>query len=111
MVNPGSERGPVMRWAKIVAIPEGEAPPEVRSEWVGLTLPLSRPDQITTHTIGVLSGQLKPSRIGYLVDGRQAVDILATKAPWAAAWWREQAPHVIINDYQLVFSIEVCEIV
>jgi hypothetical protein len=45
-----------------------------------------------------------------MVNGRQAVDILATKASWAAARWLEQAPHVVVGDYWLVFSVEVCEI-
>jgi hypothetical protein len=48
---------------------------------------------------------------GIIVNGRQAVDILATKASWAAAWWLEQAPHVVVGDYRLVFSVEVCEVV
>jgi hypothetical protein len=44
------------------------------------------------------------------VTGRQAIDILPTKASWAA-WWLEQAPHVVVGDYRLVFSVEVYEIV
>jgi hypothetical protein len=44
-----------------------------------------------------------------MANGRQAIDILATKASWAARWL-EQAPHVVVEDHRLVFSVEVCEI-
>jgi hypothetical protein len=102
---------PQDRCVRIIATPGGEAPLDVRGAWVGLTLPLSDLDPCTIETIGVVSGSKKLSMTGYRVDGRQAVDVLATKAPWAAAWWLEQTPHVVVGGYQLVFSVEVCEIV
>jgi hypothetical protein len=96
---------------KIVATPGGEAPLDVREAWVGLTLPLSDPTPRTFEPIGILSHTKQAPRVGYQVEGWRAVDILDEKAPWAAAWWREKAPHVLASCYQLIFSADVCEIV
>jgi len=96
---------------KIVATPGGEAPPDVREAWVGLTLPLSDPTPRTIEPFGILSQTRQPPRVGYQVEGWRAVEILAERAPWAAAWWREKAPHVFAPCYQLIFSVDVCEIV
>ncbi len=95
----------------IVATPGGEAPLDIREAWEGLTLPLSYPAPHTVDTIGVLSLTRQPPRVGYLVDGRQAVNILAGKDPQAATWWLEHASHVVEEGYCLVFSAEVCEAV
>jgi hypothetical protein len=99
------------RSVRIVATPGGEAPLDVRQAWVGLTLPLLDPDPQTFEPFGILSKTKQPPRIGYQVEGWQAVEVLAEKAAWAAAWWRENAPHVLVPCYALIFSAEVCEIV
>jgi hypothetical protein len=96
---------------KIVATPGGEAPLDVREAWVGLTLPLSDPTPQTFEPMGVLTHTRQPPRVGYQVEGWRAVNVLAKKAPWAAAWWREKAPHVLAPCYQLIFSADVCKIV
>jgi hypothetical protein len=74
-------------------------------------MPLVRhvPAPYTAETIGAVSQHGGKQTTGYLVDGKQAVTILATKAPWAAAWWREHAPHVLANDFQFLFPSDVCE--
>ena len=103
---------PGNRNVRIVATPGGEAPLDVRSEWVGLTLPVFGPGRpATTETLGIVTGDLKPPMTGFLVDGRQAVGILAEKSPGAASWWLERAPHVVVDGYLLVFSVDVCEVV
>jgi hypothetical protein len=94
---------------KIVATPGGEAPLDVREAWVGLPLPLSDPTPRTFEPMGILSQTRQPPRVGYQVEGWRAVEILSEKAPWAAAWWREKAPHVLAPGYQLIFSDDVCE--
>src|SRR5258708_5296289 len=95
---------------KIVATPGGEAPIDVREAWVGLTLPLTVPTPRMFEPDGVLSRTKQSPRVGYPVEGSQAVEILAEKAPWAAEWWRENAPHVLAPYYDLIFSAEVCEV-
>jgi hypothetical protein len=96
---------------KIVATPGGEAPLVVREAWVGLTLPLTDPTPRMFEPEGVLTLSKQPPRVGYMVEGLKAVDMLAQKAPRAAEWWHEHAPHVLAPRYQLIFSADVCEIV
>ena len=79
---------------KIIATPGGEAPIDVREALVGLTLPLTVPTPRMFESDGVLSRTRQSPRVGYQVEGCQAVEILAEKAPWAAGWWHENAPHV-----------------
>ena len=101
---------PSSQSVRIVATPGGEAPLNIREAWVGLTLPLAYPNPHTVETTGALSLTRQPPRVGYLVEGRQALNILAGKAPQAARWWLEQASHVVEAGYCLVFSAEVCEV-
>ena len=94
----------------IKSTPPGEAPEHIRRAWVGLTLPLARaemePGALTT--VGVLSNQDPEMTMGYAVDGRKAVRYLASHEPEAAAWWRNNAPHVFAGGYRLFFPREVC---
>ena len=46
---------------------------------------------------------------GYVVDGRHAVDQLASHSPDAADWWRTNAKHVLARGYKLQFAAEACE--
>ncbi len=96
---------------RIVAVPPGEAPEEVRRAWVGLELPLAVGETGPRDgwTYGVLSAAPAGVRNGCAVDGRIAVTLLAETDPSAADWWRSNAPHVLAGGYQLVFPAEVCE--
>jgi hypothetical protein len=95
----------------IVALPPGEAPEDVRRAWIGLELPFaSGPTAgLPQGVVGVVSHQAAGRCAGYAVDGAEAVRLLATTAPEAAAWWRRHAPHVLAGGYQLVFPAAVCE--
>jgi hypothetical protein len=110
---------------RIVAVPPGEAPFWVRQEWVGLELPLTRYTRLQSSlSFGVLSGPpswlgqmwglllRRADRIvGYAVEGASAVEILESKSPEAAAWWREHAaPHLAPKRY-LIFHEHVCQVV
>jgi hypothetical protein len=96
---------------RIVATPPGDAPDHIRRAWIGLELPVANGQIGPCHqpALGILSGRDEGPCSGYAVDGRQAVGLLTAKAPEAAAWWREHAPHVTIHGYQLVFPADVCE--
>jgi hypothetical protein len=61
------------------------------------------------QSVGVLSHNWPEMSSGYAVDGRAAVNALASHSPDAAAWWREHAPHVVARGYRFVFPSEVCE--
>jgi hypothetical protein len=96
---------------RIVAVPPGEAPQGIRQAWVGVELPLvagqKQPQASAVH--GVMSGGLAGSALAYVVDGRTAVERLASHDPNAADWWRENAPHVLAAGYQLLFPADVCQ--
>jgi hypothetical protein len=96
---------------RIIATPTGEAPERIRRAWVGVALPLRHWEtEPSDHlSVGVLS-HLAPARImGYAVDGRAAVNALASHSPEAATWWRNHAPHVLERGYQFFFPCEACE--
>jgi hypothetical protein len=96
---------------RIVAIPPGEAPQGIRQAWVGVELPLlagqKQPQAVVVH--GVVSGGAAGSALVYVVDGRTAVERLASHDPNAADWWRENAPHALASGYQLLFPAAVCQ--
>ena len=59
--------------------------------------------------LAVFRGRAEPIA-GYAVEALPAVDILAHAHPEAAAWWRENTPHLIAPKRYLVFHEEVCRI-
>jgi hypothetical protein len=93
----------------VTSVPSGEAPQWVREKWVGLKLPLtgrlsagifrgggvlSGPRGPVASLLALLSGRL-PRRDGYIVDALAAVKILELTHPEAAAWWKENAAHLM----------------
>jgi hypothetical protein len=111
---------------RIIDVPPGEAPMEIRKAWVGLVLPLagwrSRPTRIAIA--GVLSGpksflgmvlncfKLRHERWeGYPVKARAAIEILGRQNPTAGAWWRENAPHLLRPWRRFVFPSNCCQLI
>jgi hypothetical protein len=108
---------------RIIATPPGEPPEEVRRAWVGLELPLaagetgprtvptgsvlSGPRTFVGTLLAQLTGRSRQER-GYVIDARQALALLAAKAPWAAQWWRERAPHCWQAGRRFLFAAQVC---
>ncbi len=77
---------------RIIKIPDGEAPIEIRQAWVGLTLPcdpyLGYPDKGLER--GVLTNEEAPrNRCGFSAPQDEAIAILAQSNPKAATWWKE----------------------
>ncbi len=107
---------------RITSTPPGEAPEQVRAAWIGLVLPLAISGARTIETVGVLSypktrvglffarlfGRTKRES-GYVVEAHRAVEILATHAPDAAKWWRENAAFSVQPGQYFVFAAEVCQ--
>lgn len=109
---------------RIIDVPPGEAPVEVRNAWVGLVLPLSE-GRATPRRIlvaGVKSGpkgfieflrHLLARRLfireGYEVDVLPALEILEKSNPSAAEWWRQNAPHLLGRRKRFVFPTNCCE--
>lgn len=96
---------------RIVTLPPGEAPESIRRAWVGMELPLAVGEGAARQlqTVGAVSNRGAEVSTGYLVDGPKALAALEFGAPEAAAWWRQNAPHVAAAGYRFCFPEEVCE--
>jgi hypothetical protein len=108
---------------RILATPPGEAPEEVRRAWLGLELPLAAGETgprtlpvggvltgartFLGRLLKLLTGQRRYSH-GYVIDAPQALVLLAEKAPSAALWWREHAPHCWQPGQVFLFPVEAC---
>ena len=114
---------PPARRVRIIRRPDGEAPEWVRDAWIGLELPLLEPDPLTYRIVGgiltmpknligywlgVLAGR---SRLvtGYLVDAHRAVQLVETRNPTAAVWWRTQAGATVQPGQGFIFDLPACE--
>ncbi len=95
---------------RIIAIPPGEAPEDVRRAWVGLVLPVARVSRgpHLIRSFGVLTGRAQLT-CGYAVPARAALDILARSAPEAAEWWTRNAPQFLQPGRLFLFHAEVCQ--
>jgi hypothetical protein len=113
---------PSCGFIKIVARPDGEAPEWVRDAWIGVKLPLLRPEVVRTAGFGVVRGPRSYlgqlwgcltgqsfAVSGYIVDAAHAVEMLGWTRPDAAAWWREHGGAVLNPGRSLVFDAEACE--
>lgn len=111
------------KFVLVHAVPQGEAPEWVRQAWVGLRLPLltSSEGPKEWRAVGVLSaprsfiewlrlwlrGQSRRER-GYAVAVVEAIELLDAARPDAAAWWRENTPHLVKPGRVFIFSWESC---
>ena len=74
---------------KIIALPHGEAPLEVRSGWIGCVLPCETEcGHIPAYAGGVLSGPSLDKVAGFSVPQAEALAVLETHAPDSAFWFR-----------------------
>ena len=109
---------------EIVAIPPGEAPEEIRRQWIGLVVPALHDRPVRTETTGILTGprtrfgwwlRLKLRRtetmLGYRVNARTAIETLELSAPEAATWWRSNRPDLMDGKHQIIFPADVCRLV
>jgi len=77
---------------RIITIPEGCAPDNFRSSWVGLTvqaIPLEQAEGLWwAQRIAELETPDWDYKNGVLVSQKEALEVLAKKAPDAAEWFR-----------------------
>ena len=102
------------RRIRIVNMPSGEAPLEIRKQWIGLELPLAGADEcaVQVPVCGVLTGIIAPENtIGYPVFVEDAISLLEMKSPAAAAWWRANTPHLFTGNRVLIFEECVCQMI
>ena len=107
---------------RIVATPDGPAPQWVRERWIGLQLPVAKPTPVTNYCFKdfrprgpawpwsvawwFATGKLE-RWTGYLVNVDEAWRVLDIRHSDAAAWWRENAPHLIGTAF--IFPLASCE--
>jgi len=74
---------------RIVRLPEGEAPIEVRKKWVGLVLPCLGVNDLE-GSFGVVTGKPEncPAYSCFVVSQKEALDILNQSCPEAADWFK-----------------------
>jgi hypothetical protein len=109
---------------RIVQRPIGEAPEWVRDAWIGLSIPVADKRLLTWRGFGVISGSVNlPRQLwamllgrslkieGYVVDAKQAVDLLAVRNAAAAQWWRENAPALLMRKRRFVFDRDACLVI
>ena len=111
---------------KIIDIPPGEAPEDVRRAWIGVVIPLARKsaNPVRRRGFGVLSGPRirlvafvrwlvggGSREHGYIVDAKTAFDLLASHDRVAHEWWREHTPHLFHERQQLLFHDHACEVI
>jgi hypothetical protein len=107
---------------RIIDVPPGEAPEQVRGAWVGLVLPLVHTGRRSVQSVGVVTGPKHwwmrllwlalgkcQTEIGYVVDAPAAIAILAERHPDAAAWWSTNAPRFLRPGHTFVFRAQACE--
>ncbi len=108
---------------KIISTPPGEAPLEIREAWIGIVLPLAESKIRNGSTFGVLSwpGGLfqqwweilrgcAKNESTYAVNAKTAIEILEASKPEAAAWWRENAPQLLVPYRRFGFAPDACEL-
>jgi hypothetical protein len=99
---------------RVVSVPPGEAPPDIRAAWVGCELPLfatSDDPRIGRKRKGVLSRQEKAHHEGWVVQVTDAVDALEHYNPKAARWWRDNTPDLLQPGKLFLFPAEACVLV
>lgn len=90
-------------YIKIISIPSGEAPEEIRKEWVGLTLRVDYRSE--SHLADVLTGRKVIRCGGWAVKWEDAILVLVRKSAKAAKWWIEN-----VTPMDLIFTDDCCQV-
>ncbi len=97
-----------MKKFKIISTPRGQAPEEIRKEWVGITLPLKEFCQGGSHERNfVLKRQQERSFV--TVPVKKALEELEKKSPLAAQWFYSNLPEFFL-DRDFSFGVDEVEI-
>jgi hypothetical protein len=94
---------------RITSVPSGEAPLEIREEWVGIQMCASEP--LTDISVGVVTGTAMGPGTAYAVPTRLALlYLIAQGKEDAALWWHDMLPLEAIVTGQLYFGVDEIEI-
>lgn len=89
------ERKPILSWFTIQSTPEGEAPEEIRKQWVGVTLAVREEVPASDKGgVSVLTNERVPMRAAVPVETEDAIIALrAAGRDEAADWWESNRDH------------------
>lgn len=94
---------------RIISSPKGEAPPEIRAEWIGVEIPcLYYDDHGVSKLISMEGNRLIDSYVSYIVFQQHAIEALEKEHPEAADWWRRKGFPISKNS-SFAFSAESVE--
>ena len=99
---------------RIISTPPGQAPEEIREDWVEIEIPLpTKLSDEDLHSIGVLGGEPDQKDDAYFVETNVAITALAEANRAAVYWWIEWRNHTSVGRSSkfLGFSKSVCELV
>ena len=103
---------------RIISVPPGQAPEEVRRQWVGVEISLLPESNAAVFSSSVLGGDPDSRNVnGYLVEIDEAIQALGNKktmdATRAVKWWTDWRKNTSIGMYSHFFSFskDVCELV
>jgi len=92
--------------AKVVKVPVGPAPEEVRRCWVGVVLEVIRMPQFCGER-DFLTGKDLPNRRGFMANTCCAISALRQKSLDAAKWFEQNLPS---DNHHLCFGPDEMEI-
>jgi hypothetical protein len=99
---------------RIVSVPPGEPPAEIRAAWVGCVLPLfatADDPKVGKKMKGVLTRHEEGPPQGFAVRVVDAIAALEGHNPQAARWWQQNTPHIIKPGQLFIFVEQACELV
>lgn len=103
---------------RIIEVPPGQAPLEVRKQWMGVEIPLYPKQNAAGFEFGVLGGEPDPRNMaGYKVDVDEAICALTEKntaeSSIAAKWWIDWRENTLSGRMANAFTFakEVCELI
>lgn len=92
---------------RIIKVPEGEAPLQVRKKWIGLVLPVVA---VSSHDCREILSNTKVNRgLHYTVPKDLAIVALEQQHPHAANWWKSHSPAT--EGSALAFYLDEAEVV
>lgn len=75
---------------RVTRVPSGEAPEEIRREWVGIIIPLLYEESVEATSLGIMTGRSEGTRTGWVVPALVAFCLLMRQSPHATDWWFDQ---------------------
>lgn len=103
-----------MRKIRITGVPGGQAPEEIRQDWIGVEIPIDDNEEQPSvqETGGVIDrGEHPVPKRVYSVFALEAFAALKLHSKTAWDWWYQATPHLFAEGRHLLFDESACELV